>query len=183
MPTHRTHFVDKSVLYLFSVDAEFTTTFEQIGIVPGGARVNVFAVPDATRVYNIIRDRTIGVPGYSTLTGSLAWGEDTVLVDETDVVTGSIRGTIRTDDGSLIDMRYQATLPLVMGAFRAIAGGVDAVGTAERPLEHSFVITPRYETEVPRYRWLCEHQCIGFARVQQVSGIFRRISYDVYAMT
>jgi hypothetical protein len=180
---HRTHFVDKSLLYLFSTNIEFAINMEQIGIVPGGVRVNVSCVQDTARVYNILRERTVGVPAYATLTGRTTWGEDASFFGEDDVACGDVRSIIRTDDGGIIYVNYQGQLPMDMGSFRAICSGADQVGTAEEPAEFRLVVTPRYETDAPKYRWLVDHQCIGFGRSHMVRGLFRRVSYDVYALT
>jgi hypothetical protein len=183
MSAHRTYFMDHSVLYLFSANIEFGMDFEQIGIVPGGLRVNVFCVQNTARIYNVLRERTVGIPGYPTVTGSIRWGQDSVFLGSDDVVVGRVRGTIQTDDGALLDTNYLAILPLAMGNFRAFAGGADLIGTAGDPVELRFAVTPTYESEAPKYRWLAEHQCVGFGVVQIVDGVFRRVSYDVYAMT
>jgi hypothetical protein len=179
---HRRHFIDKSLLYLFSANIEFGMNIEQLGIVPAGVRVNLFCVANVGRIYNVLRERTVGASGYPTVSGSISWGEDAGLAGEDDVAVTNVRATIRTDDDVLVDAQYVGILPLGMGACRALCAGTDWRGTPQEPAEYRFCVTPRYETESPRYRWLMEHVCIGFARTHEVAGLFRRVSYDVYAL-
>jgi hypothetical protein len=182
-PRHRAYYIDKGLLYVFSVNIEFELNIEEIGLVPGGARVNLVCVPRGGRVYNVLRERTVGAPGYPVVTGTIVWGEDAAFLGENDVAIANVRATIETDDGETIDTTYHGVLPLPMGVFRAIAGGADPVGTPEQPAEYPVVVTPNYETDSPKYRWLTELQCVGFGRVNEVAGLFRRVSYDMYALT
>ncbi len=179
---HRRHFVDHSLLYVFSASIEFSIDLEQIGLVPEGARVNVLCVPESSRVFNVLRERTVGVSGYPAVTGALVSGEDTSVLREDDVAIANVRATFQTDDGAVIDATYQGVLPLGVGAFRDLAGELEGAGSEEEPAEFSIIVTPRYETADERYRWLTEQQCIGFGRVEVEEGLFRRVSYDVYAM-
>jgi hypothetical protein len=182
MSAHRTYFMDKELLYLFSVNLELSSDIEPIGIVPGGARANIFCVPNNGRVYNILRERTLGANGYPAITGTVKSGEDDALLREDDVVVANVRAIIQTDDGTPIDTAYMGVVPMGMGAFRGIVGGSAKFGTDEEPFETSIVVTPRYETGNVNYQWLTEQQCVGFGRVQAVKGKFRRVSYDIYAM-
>jgi hypothetical protein len=174
--------MDKSLLYVLSADIEFATNIEEIGVIPGGTRVNLACVTDTAQVYNVLRERTIGVPGYPAVTGTITWGQDAAILASDDVAAANVRATIHTDDGATIDSTYHGVMPLGRGAFRAISGGTDLLGTPEQPAEYTLVITPVYQTSEPKYRWLAEQQCVGFGRVQEVEGLFRRATYDVYAM-
>ncbi len=180
---HRPYFIDKELLYLFSLNAEFALSFEEIGLVPGGLRLNLTCVPETSRVFNVLRERTVGMRGYPAVTGRLIFGEDPVLVSDEDAAIASVRGTIETDDGAYIDTTYYGVMPLGPGGFRGIAAGVDPIGSLDAPAEYPVVVTPTYQTEAPDYQWLTEQQCVGFGRVERIGGIFRRLSYDVYAMT
>jgi hypothetical protein len=179
---HRKHFMDLSLLYLFSVNVEFAMNIEEIGILPEGARVNLLCVPAAARVYNVLRERTVGVPGYPVVTGTIHWGEDAALLGVDDVGRPNVRATIETDDGATIDSIYHGVLFLGVGAFRAIVANADAIGTPQDPAEYSVTLTPVYQTNSPKYKWLAEQQCVGFGRVEEVNGLFRRVTYDTYAM-
>jgi hypothetical protein len=179
---HRRHFIDRSLLYLLSTDIEFGLDFEQIGLVERGARFNLFCVANSTRVYNILGERQLGATSYAAVEGKLIWGEDTPLIGDDDVAVAHVRATLVTNDGATIDVVYDGILPTGLGTFRAIAGGVDPLGTPENPEEFRLVITPRYSTSHPRYNWLNELQCIGFGRVQEINGMFRRVTYDVYGL-
>ena len=50
------------------------------------------------------------------------------------------------------------------------------------PFEARIVVAARYETSDVRYRWLTQHQCIGYGRITIVRGVLRRVTYDIYAM-
>ncbi len=182
LSAHRRFFMDQGLLYLFSTNIDFSLDFEQLGLVAAGARFNLFCVPNTARVYNVLRERSVGPLGHPAITGTLIWGEDASLLGLDDVAIANVRATIRTDDGALIDTDYRGVMPTEMGVFRAIAGGVDRLGTPVDPAEFRLVVTPVYRTESPKYRWLNELQCVGFGRVQEVDGMFRRVSYDIYAM-
>jgi hypothetical protein len=183
MSDHRRYFLDHALLYVFSIDIELGLDIEEIGVVPEGARVNLHCVPGSTRAYNIIRERTAAAPGYSAVTGTIVWGEDVGVVREDDVAVPAVRACIRTDDGALIETTYRGNLSLGMGGFRAIVAGADAVGTPDSPVEFHLISTPAYCTADPRYQWLAEYQCVGFGRSFEIDGLFRRVTYDIYAMT
>jgi Protein of unknown function (DUF3237) len=183
MTLHRTSLLDKALLYVLSADVEFSLDIEEVGNVPGGARFNVSSVSSTSRVYNVLRERTLGAPGYPAVEGTIVWGQDAALLGENDLATADVRAIIQTDDGALIDATYSGILPLGAGAFRSLVGALDAPGTAERPAEYRLVVTPVFETDSPKYKWLTEQQCVGFGRNSQIQGWFRRVSYDIYAMT
>jgi hypothetical protein len=171
------------LLYLFSSDVEFGLDYEQLGVTERGARYNLFCVPDSTRVYSVLREREVGVHGYSSITGRIISGEDNAILQEDNLALADVRITIQTDDGHLIDGRYRGVMPTALGVFRAIAAGVDAIGTPMQPAEFSIVVTPTYEADPNGpYAWLNSLVCVGFGRVQEVAGVFRRVTYDIYAM-
>lgn len=179
---HRTHFIDYSLLYLFSASIEFSLAIEQIGLLAAGARVNVVCVGQSSRVYNLLRERSLGAPGDSPITGAFVTGDDSGLLREDDVAIANVRGAIRTDDGAVLETKYGGVLPLGVGAFRNIVAGVELFGTADDPANLTIIVTPQYATADASYQWLTKQQCIGFGRVQASSGLFRRVSYDVYAL-
>jgi hypothetical protein len=180
---HRTHFIDHSLLYVCSASIEFSLAIEQIGLVAQGARVNVLCVAESSRVFNILRNRSLDGAGFEAVTGTLLTGEDVGLLREDDVAIPSVRVAIRTDDGAVIEAQYMGVLPLGVGSFRGIVAGAEPLGTLDEPGLFTIIVTPRYETADPRYRWLTEQQCIGFGQVEASIGLFRRVSYDVYALT
>jgi uncharacterized protein DUF3237 len=182
MQPHRREFLDKSVLYLFSADIELSMGVEQLGLTPEGLRATVSCVGSTSRVYNVLRHRSLGMADLPAITGRLRAGEDRALLREDDVAVADVRALIETDDGAVIETTYKGVVALGMGTFRMLAGGRDQLGTPERPLEVPIVITPRYATLHPRYAWLNEMQCVGFGRVKAIDGAFRQVSYDIYAM-
>jgi hypothetical protein len=179
---HRTYFMDHSLLYLLSASLEFSLAIEQVGLIAEGARVNVLCVPESSRIFNILRERSFGAPGFETVTGALVTGEDCGVLREDDVAIANVRATLRTDDGALIETKYVGVLPLGVGAFRNIVAGAELFGTPDQPAVFTIIVSPTYETGDPRYRWLTDQQCVGFGRVEASMGIFRRVSYDIYSL-
>jgi hypothetical protein len=181
---HRRHFLDKELLYLFSYNAEVEATVRNIGIVPEGVRFDVSGVPGASRVYHVLRERTeAGLPpGAKVVTGRVRIGSDTALYRTDDVVVDEIRLAIETDDGAIIGSRYRGSGFLKIGGFDAYVAGIDKAGTRKKPLQAPIVITPRYETAAPQYRYLMDYQCVGFGLVELEYDQVRRVSYDIYAM-
>ena len=64
MKPHRRQFLDKALLYLFSLDVESDMDREEIGFVSGGVKLTIFARPDLSRVYHLARERTIPGLGF-----------------------------------------------------------------------------------------------------------------------
>lgn len=181
----RPYFLDKALLYLFSYNVEIELTSQKIGVVPAGARFNENAVSGESRVYHVLREKSQGglAPTFKVITGKLKQGADCALYRSDDVIVGDIRMTIETDDGALIGGRYRATAYLKPGGYDAFVAGVDQVGTRKKPVQAPIVITPRYETAAPQYKWLMDFQCVGFGRADVIKDEVRRVTYDIYAMT
>src|SRR5579864_3365113 len=114
---HRRFLLDKALLYVCSANVEFSLNIEEIGVVPGGARFNVSCVPNTSRVYNVLRERTVGSAGYPVIVGSIIWGQDAARLGEDDVARANVRAILRTDDNAIVDATYTGTLPLATGAF------------------------------------------------------------------
>jgi Protein of unknown function (DUF3237) len=181
----RRHFLDKSLLYLFSYNIEVEQDTERIGLVPSSIRFNANGTPDESRVYHVLRERSEGGlgPGFKVLTGRIREGADHVRIGEDDVAVSQIRMMIETDDGALVTARYRGIAYLRMGGYRAFVGGIDRVGTEKTPTQAPLVITPQFETSSPDYAWLMNYQCVGFGRVEVIEDALRRLTYDIYAMT
>jgi hypothetical protein len=176
-------FLDNSLLYLFSYDVEASMDRQNLGFVPGGVRVNVFARPNLSGVYHVMREATIAGLGFQTISGSLTWGGDWLLWREDDIEFTEVRMTIQTDDDATIYAGYKATTYLGPGGFRRLVSGKGKVGTDDAPVHVPLITSPRFETTSPTYRWLMDYQCIGFGRVEIIKSEIRRITYDVYALT
>jgi hypothetical protein len=183
IPAERRFLIDGSLLYLFSYNVELSMKSVDVGLVPGGVRINVACVPYESRVYHVLRERTVGGLNFPIVTGSIVSGTDSALIRDDDVAISSVRMTIETDDGAQIDSSYQGYCFLGMGGYRSIVSGKEKLGSEKNPAEVSIVITPEYETSAERYRWLMEQRCVGFGRLQIIRNKLRRVSYDVYAMT
>lgn len=178
----RRTFLDRSLLYLFSYDAATQPATNDIGFVPGGLRLDVECVPNQSRVYHLLRERTVAALGTPAISGTVVEGGDAALLREDDVVISDVRITIRTDDGAIIDSRYGGKFSLGAGGYRRAIGNDKPVGTEKNPLVVPIVVTPRYETASAKYRWLTQYQCIGFGAISVVKNRQRSVSYDIYAM-
>jgi Protein of unknown function (DUF3237) len=181
----RKYFLDKELLYLFSYNTEIEPFRHKIGVVSGGARFNVDITPGEARVYHVLREKSEGglSQSFKVITGTLEQGSGRALYRTDDVLADEIRLTIETDDGALIGSRYKALAYLGPGGYEAYVEGIDKVGTEKKPVQAPLVITPRYETESEKYKWIMDYQCVGFGRAQVIKNEVRRVTYDIYAMT
>lgn len=177
----RRSFVDRDLLYLFSYDANLELGREEIGFVPGGARVNILSHPKDSRVYQVMQEQAI--EGTRPITGVVVSGTDWVtLREENDIGDIDVRMVIRTDDGATIHTRYRGVFPGGPRGYRRLMSEKPKLGTEEEPAEANLVVTPQFETDHRDYRWLMEHQCVAFGRVNIIRSLVRQASFDVYAM-
>lgn len=181
--THRRQFCDRALLYLFSFDVETSLDREEIGFVPGGVRVTVFARPNLSTVYHLYRARTIPGLGFDAITGTLTWGGDWLFWREDDIEFSDVRATINTHDNAQINMTYEIVADLGPGGFRRIVSEKEKIGKEKEPINWPIVTSPRFETTSPKYGWMTRYQCIGFGFVQVIRSEIRRLTYDIYAMT
>jgi len=179
----RSRYVDKSLLYIFSYDVEAELDRQEIGFVPGGVRANIFARPNLSRVYHVLRERTVPGLGFDAFSGSLEWGADWLLWREDDIEYTRVQATIVTDDQAMLHMTYLLVAYLGPGGYRRIVSEKGKIGKEDAPVRWPVVCSPRFETSHPKYRWLMDYQCIGFGQVQVIKSEVRRLTYDVYAMT
>jgi hypothetical protein len=181
----RRRLLDRSTLYLFSYDTELNEQREEIGHVPRGARINLFARPESSTVYHVARDARVAGLGSPAISGVLETGADVVLLRDDDVAFSEIHVTIRTDDGVPIHMQYRVLGYLGPGGVGRIlrAKGSDRIGTENAPFVAPIITSPRFQTSSPKYAWLNRYQCLGYGRVQIIRNKFRRITCDVYALT
>ena len=182
---HRRQLLDHATLYLFSFDVETSMDREELGFVPGGARVTLLARPNLARVYHLYRARTIAGLGFHAISGTLESGGDWLFWREDDLELSEIRATINTQDGATIHMTYGVVADLGAGGFRRLlaASRKDSVGTEDVPIEWPVVTSPRFDTADGRYEWINHYQCVGHGLVQVIRSEIRRLTYDVYAMT
>ncbi len=180
----RRYWLDKELLYLFSYNTEIYPFRTKIGVVPAGARFNVDVPPGEGRVYHVLRERSEGglPPSFKVVTGIIKQGSGRALYRNDDVLVDQIRLTIETDDGATISSEYRALVYLSPGGYDAYVEGIDKVGTKKKPVQAPLVVTPRYQTEDPNYRWLMDYQCVGFGRALVIEDEVRRVTYDIYAM-
>jgi hypothetical protein len=179
---HRRHFIDNQLLYLLSYDVEADMDRDDLGFVPGGVRVNIFARPNLSRVYHVLRERTVPGLGFEAISGTLQWGGDWLTWREDDIELSEVKATILTDDHATIHFHYHLSAYLGPGGFRRIVSEKGKIGKETAPVDWPVVVTPRFDTTHPKYRWMTEHQCVGFGRVQVIKSEVRRLTYDVYAL-
>jgi hypothetical protein len=180
---HRRHFIDKTLLYLFSYDVEASMDREEIGFVSGGVRVNIFARENMSRVYHVARERTLPGLGFEPIAGSLTWGGDWLFWRDDDIEHSMVRMAIKTDDGAVIHCMYDVKADLGPSGFRRLVGRKGKAGKEDAPVVFPVMTTPRFQTTSPRYLWLSEYQCVGFGRAFVIRSELRRLTYDVYALT
>lgn len=181
MEKQRSSFVDRDLLYLFSYDANLEGAREEIGFVPGGSRVNIFSQPKDSRVYQVMQEQ--GVQAVKPISGVITWGGDwACLREESDIGVIDVRLTIRTDDGAFIHSSYEGVFPAGPRGYRRLLSEKPKLGTEEEPFVGDLVITPRYETTDRNYKWLTDHQCVGFGRVNVIKSLVRQATFDIYAM-
>ena len=106
---------------------------ELLGFVPGGTRVTFSARPNLAPVYHLYRSRTIAGLGYTSISGTLTTGADSLRWREDDVEKSDIRATIVTQDGATIHMTYTVITDLGAGGYRRLVANKkpDRVGTAD----------------------------------------------------
>jgi hypothetical protein len=185
MNCHRTTLHDWSLLYLFSYDVELRLDRQNLGTFPAGVRINLATRPKLSNVYHVARNDTIAGLGANAVVGSLDWGGDELLLREDDVAYSDIRASLKTDDGATIHMWYTVMGYLGPGGVRRVisATGKDQLGTENEPFRAPLVNSPRFQTAHPLYRWMNEHQAIGFGEVEIIRSKFRRLTVDVYVLT
>jgi Protein of unknown function (DUF3237) len=181
----RTVLNDWSLLYLFSWDVELRLDRDNLGAIPSGTRINIFARPELSSVYNVGREPTIAGVGDGAISGRLVWGGDELLLRNDDGAVGDIRVTVETDDSALIHVWYQAVGFLGQGGARRLVEKKrrDRIGSEDEPSVSPIIASPRFQTAHPRYRWLNALQGVGFAAVEIVNSNFRRSTADIYAIT
>jgi hypothetical protein len=182
----RKEFLDLSLLYLFTCDIELDPKEqERLGHFAEGVRMNCFSRGDLSRVYNVGREATVPGSGVRSISGKIIWGGDEILLRNDDVASCDIRVAVQTDDDATIHVSYEVVGYMGPGGVaRVIEGtGDDRLGTEDHPFEAPLVTSPRFQTGSAQYAWLNAVQGIGFGRAQLIRSRFRRLTYDVYALT
>ncbi len=180
MIKRRTQLYDTDLLYLFSYDADLEMRRDEVGFVPGGVRVNIFARPDKTRMYNVAGEQSI--LGAKSLQGTVVAGMDAALIRNDDIGDLDVRLILRTDDGVTLFSYYKGLFPAGPRGFRRLISEKPKLGTEEEPVRAALYIMPRYETANEQYSWLGQYQCVGFGQATIVKSKIRTATFDVYAM-
>jgi hypothetical protein len=181
----RNELLDWNLLYLFSFDLELDVNRQEtFGRFEDGVRMNVFAKPGLSRVYNVGRETTVPGDGRPAISGRVEWGGDEALLRNDDVAACNIKLAIHTDDKAVIHLSYRLQGYSGPGGVERIVSGVgdDSFGTEDEPFDVPIMTSPRFYTSSARYGWLNDLQGIGFGRVQLIRSRFRRNTQDIYAL-
>ncbi len=179
----RNYFLDKDLRYVVSFTAELDMKYEEIGPVPGGARVNIFA--KGGELFQVLNERSPWAE--NNIRGQIVpGGTDYAFLGNDDIGRADVRLAFRTDDNAFIEARYGGVFELGPGGYREILRKVPAnekpVGTWDEPFVIKVYIAPTFQTSHPRYTWLTKIQCVGFGKVNIVEGRAREGTFDIYAM-
>jgi Protein of unknown function (DUF3237) len=142
------------VRLLFSLEMDIENRGEQIGSTPLGGRA-----------IGYVNGRFEG-PGIKGTIHACDW----FLTRPDGIGEADVRGTMKTDDGALIYMRYSGVLDLRSNL---------AAGTSPGPRAVQVRTAVRFETGAERYHELNNVQAIGVGEVSFDTG---RISYNIYAL-
>ncbi len=144
---------------LFTMDATLRAPPEVIGPVQEGIRVN----------FHVTGGRFEG----PRLQGKLrAVGQDAFLLRRDGMGLLEVLLTLETDDGALIEARYDGLGDFGAGAYEGFLRG-EVPPSAEL---HTF---PRLRTAHPDYQWLQRLACVGRGQVDLLRSTVR---YEVYAL-
>jgi len=181
--TTRNYFLDRELRYVFSYTAELEMKYEEIGPVPGGARVNIFA--KGGELFQVLNERAPWAE--NNIRGQVVkGGTDWAFLGDDDIGRVDVRIAFRTDDNAYIEGRYGGVFELGPGGYREMLRkrekDSDRPGSWAKPFEVKVFISPTFQTSHPRYTWLTKLQCVGFGKVKIVEGRAREGSFDIYAM-
>jgi hypothetical protein len=184
--TLRDYFLARDLRYVLSYSLELRMAREEIGLVPGGVRVNIFA--SGGDVYQVMNERAPWGEG-NVRAKVLPGGVDFAFLREDDVGVADASLAFKTTDGAYVESRYTGMFPLGPGGYRSLLRERDAngkrikpLGTVDQPVLVPLYVTPTYQTSHARYQWLTKLQCIGFGQVKIVGGVASEVTVDVYAM-
>ena len=182
----RDYFLERDLRYVFSYSLELRMAREEIGLVPGGVRVNIFA--SGGEVYQVLNERAPWAEGNirgKVLPGAADWA----FLREDDVGVPNASMAFKTTDGAYVESHYSGVFLLGPGGYRELLRERDSagkrvklLGTWDKPFFANLYVTPTYETSHPRYEWLTKLQCVGYGKIKIVQGIATEVTVDVYAM-
>jgi len=178
--SHRRHFLDKSLYYLFSLDGNLEYGREDIGFVSGGVRINAHSVPRDSRAYSVVGETRVF--GEKLVAGTMVWGGDWALAREDDIELLDVKALIRTDDNAVVEVEYGGVLAAGPRSFRQVISEKPKFGSEQNPLDATFYVAPRFNSGDPRYAWLNGRQCLGFGRVKFIESLAKQATVDFWMM-
>jgi hypothetical protein len=177
---HRRHFLDKNLLYLFSLDGNLENGREDIGFVPGGIRINVSSVPTESRVYSVTGETQI--IGDKIITGTIAWGCDFAFARKDDIELLDVRMVIQADDGACIEGHVTGVLTPGPRTYHQVLTEKPKVGSEQSPRELPIFVAPQFVSGHDDYRWINYRQCLAVGRVKFIESVARQSTIDVWMM-
>ena len=152
--------IDYRLEHVCSYNATLNPTFEVIGPVPEGIRVNAYVTGGEVSGPKL-RGRLLPVGG------------DWLTIRTDGVGVLDVRATIETHDGALIYVTYAGVIDLGEDGYQKfLQGEPPASGTPIRT-------APRFHTAHPDYQWLNRLQCLGIGQAFLERS---EVVYDVYAV-
>ncbi|MFA5938860.1 MAG: DUF3237 domain-containing protein [Sinimarinibacterium sp.] len=145
--------------HLMTMQATLQSPPEVIGPVQEGIRINFFVTGgsfEGARLRGRVREV----------------GQDAFLLRRDGIGQLDVLLTLETDDGALIEARYDGLGDFGENAYEAFLRG-------ELPLEVGLRTFPRLRTAHAGYQWLQRLACVGVGRVDLQSATVR---YEVYAL-
>jgi uncharacterized protein DUF3237 len=189
----RKEFFNKRLLYLFSVDLPLPDRSVQS---QGDARPANFASHThlfknaQAPIYNALSEarvlKALGEPGEEAIGGQVH-----LLQEWTSYVPGQEFGEIHgrmvifTHDDEVLESAYTGIFsagPQWHWLTAAAASNAGDRARSRARLEAKAFISARFDTTSTRYRWLVEHQCVGYGRLKLEAGNPTSATFDVYAL-
>jgi hypothetical protein len=180
---NRTSFLPRHLEYLFSFDLDLGLQRrkhrERAPLAVITSETSLFDQDSASQVYNALGDAN--VLGEPAITGYVECAQDRIEFspgNEFGEISGRI--VIRTPDHSLIESSYAGVVRtrhhwgLIRQEYANDSGPAEVEARAQ--------FTTHFETGAAKYRWLVEHQCVGFGNMRLEAGEPTWASFDIYAL-
>lgn len=145
--------------HLMALHATLQSPPEVIGPVPEGIRVNFFVTGgrfEGARLRGKVRSA----------------GQDAFLLRRDGMGQLEVLLTLETEDGALIEARYDGLSDFGEGAYEGFLRG-------QLPREVGLHTFPRLRTTHPDYQWLQRLACVGVGRADLQRS---EVRYEVYAL-
>jgi len=178
----RTFLLEKSMVYVFSLDLHLEVPIEQMSMAPmsDGMRLRARLAtrkPDATYVsdpgwdtYHVLDNdltKTADGRAHEVPTARVDDAQDWIHLRKSGVADLDGRLRLKTDDNVSISVEYTGALRFpgsVSRLFKDDAAHKTATGDWVPPVVGGAFIASRHDTSHPKYRWLAQTQLLGFGK-------------------